>query len=130
MDLRQRDLQVFADGAGVFLQRGGGGHRPAAFHPCHRRLGGAHAFGHVLLRQLGACTGLDEFAGKRELRLQPVVFRPDFRILQSLFFEAVEGFHDTSLARKSAISISWRGVLFVFLTKVRSTTTRRSLAVT
>src|ERR1700720_4160442 len=79
-------------------------------------LAGAHTCGEFRLREPGAQTRADQFGGNLEFRRQRVVFGLYLGIGQQTSLELLEwDGHTISLARRSASSISARGVRLRFL---------------
>ena len=104
---------------------------PAALQTRHRRLRRLHPLGQLRLGHAGSRARLDQRAGQLELRSQLLIGFPIVRVPAPAFMQFVKRAHCiTSLARRSANSISRRGVRGVFFTKARTTTTRRPVATT
>src|SRR5258708_39404941 len=104
--------------------------RLAAFQASNGGLAGSHPDCQLRLGQSGALAGFNQFGRNLEFRSQGIVFRPDFRIGQQAGLEFVKwDSHSTSFARRSASSISARGVRCVFFTNARTTTTLLPTAV-
>lgn len=95
------------------------GFDPAALKAGDHGLGGSHALGDLLLREVGLGAGADEGVGQGELLFQRVAGLDVGGVLAPLRERLLDGnalaLHRTSFARARAISMSRRGVFCVFL---------------
>jgi hypothetical protein len=100
------------------------------FHPSDEGLAYAHSRCQFGLRQSGTEPCADKLGRDFELGRECVVFGSDRRIGEEPGFEFVEwDGHKVSLARRSARSISDRGVAWVFFTNALTPMTRLPRAV-
>src|ERR1700679_1761836 len=103
---------------GEALQRARGRQDLAALKASDHGLGCSHRLSDLLLRHICFTAGFDERSGQCEFCFKGVVGRDKLWVLLPTCEGLVGGdeftFHWTSLARLSAISISRRGVFWVF----------------
>src|SRR5882757_6623292 len=114
----------------VAQQRLGARQCVTIFKPGDGGLAGAHPGREFGLRE--ACTKArpKQLGSNLELRSQRVILGFDLGVGEQSGFELFElDSHMTSFARRSASSISARGVFCVFFTNARTTTTLRPIAV-
>src|SRR6266849_1312944 len=128
---RQPHVELVAGRLGVAQQRLGARQRLAALQSGNGGLAGPHPASQFSLREARPQTSLEQFGRNLELRSERVILGLDLGVGQQASLELLEwDCHVISFARRSARSISARGVFCVFFTNARTTTTRRPIAVT
>src|SRR5712691_11918516 len=128
---RQPHVKLASGSLGKAQQRLGARQRLAALQSGDGGLAGAHAGGELGLGQPGPQASPEQLRGNLELGSERVILGLDLRVGQQAGLELLEwDCHLISFARRSASSISARGVFCVFFTNARTTTTLRPIAVT
>src|SRR5580704_17044416 len=116
---------------GIAQQRLRARQRLAAFKSCDCGLAGAHPGSEFGLGEACSQASPQQLRGDLKLRSERLVLRPYLGVGEETRLELLEGdCHVISFARRSASSISARGVLCVFFTNARTTTILRPIAVT
>src|SRR6266702_2168896 len=116
---------------GVAQERLGARKRLTTLEAGDRGLAGAHPGGQLGLGEASSQASTEQLGGNLEFRSERVILGLDLGVGQQTSLELLErDCHVISFARRSASSISERGVFCVFFTNARTMTTLRPIAVT
>src|SRR5262245_51869017 len=128
---RKPHVELAAGRLSVTQERLRARQRLAALQTGNGRLAGAQPGSHLGLGEPRSQASPEQFGGNLELRSERIILGLDLGVGKQTSLELLEwNRHVISLARRSASSISARGVFCVFFTKARTTTTLRPIAVT